>query len=79
VPVTLEQIIAHSRAVRKGAPNTFIIGDMPFLSYCVSTSETVANAGRLYKEANVDAIKMEGGRRIVPHVRAVADAGMVVQ
>jgi len=79
VAVTLDQIILHSQAVRKGAPNTFIVGDMPFLSYCVSTGDTVANAGRLYKEANVDAVKMEGGRRIVPHVKAVVDAGMVVQ
>lgn len=79
VPVTLDQIIVHSGAVRRGAPNTFIIGDMPFLSYCVSPRDTVANAGRLYKEAQVDAVKMEGGRRIVPHVKAVVDAGMVVQ
>jgi 3-methyl-2-oxobutanoate hydroxymethyltransferase len=79
VPVTLDQIVVHSGAVRRGAPNTFIVGDMPFLSYSVSTRETVANAGRLYKEAYVDAVKMEGGRRIVPHVKAVVDAGMVVQ
>ncbi len=78
VPVTLEQIIFHAGAVRRGAPNTFIVGDMPFLSYSVSIPETVANAGRLYKEAAVDAVKMEGGKRIVPHVKAVVDAGMVV-
>ena len=78
VPITLEQIIYHSGAVRRGAPNTFIVGDMPFLSYSVSIPETVANAGRLYKEANVDAVKMEGGKRIVPHIKAVVDAGMVV-
>ena len=78
VPVTLEQIIYHSGAVRRGAPNTFIIGDMPFLSYSVSIPETVFNAGRIYKEAHVDAVKMEGGHRIAPHVKAVVDAGMVV-
>ncbi len=78
VPVTLDQVIAHSGAVRRGAPNTFIVGDMPFLSYSVSIRETVMNAGRLYKEAYVDAVKMEGGRRIVPHIKAVVDAGMVV-
>ncbi|MBN1856379.1 MAG: 3-methyl-2-oxobutanoate hydroxymethyltransferase [Dehalococcoidia bacterium] len=78
VPVTLDQIIAHAGAVRRGAPNTFIVGDMPFLSYSVSIPETVANAGRIYKEAHVDAVKMEGGRRIVPHIKAVVDAGMVV-
>ena len=78
VPVTMEQIIYHAGAVRRGAPNTFLVGDMPFLSYSVSIPETVTNAGRLYKEAQVDAVKMEGGKRIVPHVRAVVDAGMVV-
>ena len=78
VPITLEQIIYHAGAVRRGAPNTFIVGDMPFLTYSVSIPETVANAGRLYKEANVDAVKMEGGKRIVPHIKAVVDAGMVV-
>jgi len=79
VPITLEQIIYHAGAVRRGAPNTFIVADMPFLTYSVSVRETVANAGRLYKEASVDAVKMEGGRRIVPQIRAVVDAGMVVQ
>lgn len=78
LPVTLEQVILHANAVRRGAPNTFIVGDMPFLTYSVSIAETVTNAGRLYKEANVDAVKMEGGKRIVPHIRAVVDAGMVV-
>ena len=78
VPITMEQIIYHSGAVRRGAPNTFIVGDMPFLSYSVSIPETVANAGRLYKEAHVDAVKMEGGKRIAPHIKAVVDAGMVV-
>ena len=78
VPVTMDQIIVHAEAVRRGAPNTFIVGDMPFLSYSVSTRETIANAGRIYKEAHVDAVKMEGGQRIVPHIKAVVDAGMVV-
>lgn len=78
VPITMEQIIYHSGAVRRGAPNTFIVGDMPFLSYSVSIPATVANAGRLYKEALVDAVKMEGGKRIAPHIKAVVNAGMVV-
>ena len=50
VPVTLDQIIVHAAAVRRGAPNTFIVGDMPFLSYSVSIPETVFNAGRIYKD-----------------------------
>jgi 3-methyl-2-oxobutanoate hydroxymethyltransferase len=78
VPVTMDQMIFHSQAVRKGAPNTFVMGDMPFLSYQVSVEEAVRNAGRFYKEAGVDAVKLEGGRKIAPQVRAIVDAGMVV-
>ena len=59
VPVTMDQCIWHSEAVRRGASNTFVIGDMPFLSYQVSISEAVRNAGRFHKEARVDAIKLE--------------------
>ncbi len=78
VPVTMDQCIYHSEAVRRGAPNTFIIGDMPFLSYQVSTEEAVRNAGRFFKEARVDAVKLEGGVRVVPQIRAIADGGMLV-
>ena len=78
VPVTMEQCITHSEAVRRGASNTFIIGDMPFLSYQVSVEEAVRNAGRFYKEARVDAIKLEGGRRMYAQLRAIVDAGMLV-
>ncbi|MCK4581129.1 MAG: 3-methyl-2-oxobutanoate hydroxymethyltransferase [Dehalococcoidia bacterium] len=78
VPVTMDQMIFHSQAVRKGAPNTFVMGDMPFLSYQVSVEEAVRNAGRFYKEAGVDAVKLEGGRKMVPQVRAIVDSGMVV-
>lgn len=78
VPVTMDQCIYHSEAVRRAAPNTFIIGDMPFLSYQVSVEEAVRNAGRFHKEARVDAIKLEGGRRMCAQIRAIADAGMLV-
>jgi len=78
VPVTMEQCIYHSEAVRRGAPKAFVIGDMPFLSYQVSIEESVRNAGRFYKEANVDAIKLEGGLRVCPQIRAIADGGMLV-
>ena len=60
VPVTMDQCIYHCEAVRRAAANTFVIGDMPFLSYQVSVEEAVRNAGRFYKEARVDAIKLEG-------------------
>jgi 3-methyl-2-oxobutanoate hydroxymethyltransferase len=78
VPVTMDQCIWHSEAVRRGAPNTFVIGDMPFLSYQVSVPEAVRNAGRFYKEAGVDAIKLEGGQRVCPQIKAIADGGMLV-
>jgi 3-methyl-2-oxobutanoate hydroxymethyltransferase len=78
IPVTMDQCIYHSEAVRRGAPNTFVIGDMPFLSYQVSEQEAVRNAGRFLKEAYVDAVKLEGGVRVCPQIKAIADGGMLV-
>jgi 3-methyl-2-oxobutanoate hydroxymethyltransferase len=78
VPVTMDQCIWHSEAVRRGAADTFIIGDMPFLSYQVNVSGAVRNAGRFHKEAGVDAIKLEGGVRVCPQIQAIADGGMLV-
>jgi 3-methyl-2-oxobutanoate hydroxymethyltransferase len=78
IPVTMDQCIYHSEAVRRGAPNTFIIGDMPFLSYQINCDEAVRNAGRFFKEARVDAIKLEGGRRVCPQIKAISDGGMLV-
>ncbi len=78
VPVTMDQCIYHSEAVRRGASNTFIIGDMPFLSYQVSIPDAVLNAGRFHKEAGVDAIKLEGGKRVCPQITAISDGGMLV-
>jgi 3-methyl-2-oxobutanoate hydroxymethyltransferase len=78
IPVTMDQCIVHCQAVRRGAPNTFVMGDMPFMSYQKSDEDAVANAGRFLKEAMVDAIKLEGGRRVITRIRAILDAGMVV-
>jgi 3-methyl-2-oxobutanoate hydroxymethyltransferase len=78
IPVTMDQCIYHAEAVRRGAPHTFIIGDMPFLSYQVSVEEAVRNAGRFFKKANVDAIKLEGGQRVAAQIKAIADGGMLV-
>jgi 3-methyl-2-oxobutanoate hydroxymethyltransferase len=78
VPVTMEQMIYHAQAVRKGAPNIFVVGDLPFLSYQTSVEDAVRNAGRFYKEAGMDAVKLEGGRQMAPQIRAIADAGMLV-
>jgi len=78
VPMTMDQMIMHSQIVRRGAPNTFIIGDMPFLSYQVSREGAIENAGRFFKEAEVDAIKLEGGRRVIKQVEGIIEGGMSV-
>ncbi|WP_187389221.1 3-methyl-2-oxobutanoate hydroxymethyltransferase [Acetobacterium wieringae] len=78
-PVTMDDMIAHSSAVRRGAPNTFIVGDMPYMSYQISDEEAVFNAGRFTKEALVDAIKLEGGTESVcQRIKAIADVGILV-
>jgi 3-methyl-2-oxobutanoate hydroxymethyltransferase len=78
VPVTMDQCIVHCEAVRRAAPNTFIVGDMPFGSYQVSDEAAVINATRFLKEAGVDAIKLEGGTRVITRIKAILEAGIVV-
>jgi 3-methyl-2-oxobutanoate hydroxymethyltransferase len=78
IPVVMDQMIYHAQAVRRGAPNTFVIGDMPFMSYQSTLEKAVENAGRFLKEAGCDAIKLEGGKRITHVIRAIVDAGVVV-
>ncbi|MGD8501899.1 MAG: 3-methyl-2-oxobutanoate hydroxymethyltransferase [Phycisphaerales bacterium] len=78
VPMTMDQMIQHSQIVRRGAPNTFVIGDMPFLSYQISREDAIFNAGRFFKEASVDAIKLEGGRRVLPQIEGIVEGGMSV-
>ena len=78
VPMTMDQMIQHSQAVRRGAPDTFVIGDMPFLSYQVSRESAIENAGRFFKEASVDAIKLEGGRRVIKQIEGIVEGGMPV-
>ncbi len=78
VPVTMDQCIMHCEAVRRGAPNTFVVGDLPFLSYQTSDKDAVVNAGRFLKEAGMDAVKLEGGLRVASRIRAITDAGIIV-
>lgn len=78
VPVTMDQCIVHSEAVRRGAPDCFVVGDMPLGSYQSSDEQAVDNAIRFLKEADVDAIKLEGGVRIADRIRAITDAGVNV-
>ena len=78
VPVTMDQCIMLCKAVRAGAPNTWVIGDMPFMSYHVSPEQAIENAGRFVKEAGMDCIKLEGGVRVAKQIRAIVDAGILV-
>ena len=78
LPITMDQLMYHTEAVRRAAPGTFVIGDMPFMSYQKSVADAIENAGRFYKEANVDAVKLEGGKRVTAQIRGIVDSGMVV-
>lgn len=78
IPVTMDDCISHCKAVRRGAPNTFIMGDMPFGSYQVSDESAVENAIRFFKEADMDAVKLEGGVRVKSRIKAIADSGVLV-
>ena len=66
VPVTMEEMLHHCQAVRRGAQYAYLIGDMPFMSYQADRAEAVRNAGRFLKEAGMDAVKLEGGRTMAP-------------
>jgi 3-methyl-2-oxobutanoate hydroxymethyltransferase len=78
VPVTMEEMLHHAKAVRRGAPESLVVGDMPFMSYQVSIPEAIHNAGRFMKEAGCDAVKLEGGSEVCPTVRALVRAGIPV-
>ena len=78
VPVTMEDMIHHCKAVRRGAQVAYLIGDMPFMSYQADAAEAVRNAGRFLKEAGMDAVKLEGGREVAPVIRAISNAGITV-
>ncbi len=78
-PVTMDDMVRFTAAVRRGAPNTFIVGDMPYMSYQISNEEAIKNAGRLIKEADCDCIKLEGANlEILDRVRAITGAGIMV-
>jgi 3-methyl-2-oxobutanoate hydroxymethyltransferase len=78
VPVTVDEMIHHCKAVSRGAKGSFIVGDMPFLSYQVSSEKAIENAGRFIKEAGCDSVKLEGGQEVAPVVRRIVDAGIPV-
>ncbi len=76
LPVKMDDMIRHASAVRKGAPNVFLVGDMPYMSYQPSDEIAVLNAGRFMAEAGCDAIKLEGGTAMAPRIKAITDAGI---
>jgi len=78
LPVTMDDMIRHAQAVRRGTPNAWLIGDMPYMSYQPSDELAVLNAGRFMAEAGCDGIKLEGGQEVVPRVRAIVAAGIPV-
>ncbi len=76
LPVTMDDMIRHSAAVRRGAPNTWVVGDMPYMSYQPSNEAAVRNAGRFMAEAGCDSIKLEGGSAVCDRLHAIVDAGI---
>ena len=78
VPVTMDEMIHHCKAVVRGVKAAFVIGDMPFLSYQVSIEKAIENAGRFIKEAGCDCVKLEGGSEMANVVKAIVDAGIPV-
>lgn len=78
LPVTMDDMIRHSAAVRRGAPNTWIVGDMPYMSYQPSVEAAIRSAGRFMSEAGCDSIKLEGGAAVTDRIRGIVDAGIPV-
>jgi 3-methyl-2-oxobutanoate hydroxymethyltransferase len=76
LPVTMDDMIRHSQAVRRGAPNVFVIGDMPYMSYQPSVESAIRNAGRFMAEAGCDAIKLEGGAEMCDRIEGIVHAGI---
>jgi len=78
LPVTMDDMIRHTQAVRRGSPNAWLIGDMPYMSYQASVESAIRNAGRFMAEAGCDAVKLEGGAEMADRVRGIAAAGIPV-
>lgn len=76
LPVTMDDMIRHTQAVRRGAPNVFLVGDMPYMSYQPSNESAVRNAGRFMAEAGCDSVKLEGGVEMADRVQAIVRSGI---
>ena len=78
LPVTMDDMMRHTQAVRRGSPTSWLIGDMPYMSYQPSDETAVRNAGRFMAETGCDSVKLEGGRQMASRLRAIAEAGIPV-
>ena len=78
LPVTMEDMIHHTKAVARGAKNALVVADMPFMSYQTSVYDAVVNAGRLIKEGGAQAVKLEGGFEVTEQIKAIVDASIPV-
>lgn len=78
LPVDMDTMVTHAKAVRKGAPTAFVVGDMPYMSYQVNKEEAIRNAARFMAEANCDCVKLEGGANMAETVRAMVNATIPV-
>lgn len=78
LPVKMEDMITYGSSVVRGAPNTFVVVDMPFMSYQLSDEQALMNAGRLIKETGCQAVKLEGGMKYASRIKAITDAGIPV-
>ncbi len=78
LPVTMNDMMRHTQAVRRGSPNAWLIGDMPYMSYQPSVETAIRSAGRFMAEASCDAIKLEGGAEVVPQIKGILAAGIPV-
>jgi 3-methyl-2-oxobutanoate hydroxymethyltransferase len=78
LPVTMDLLVPHTAAVRKGAPHVFLIGDMPYMTYQISVQEAIRNAGRFMAECDCDAVKLEGGREMLDVIKGLIKATIPV-
>jgi 3-methyl-2-oxobutanoate hydroxymethyltransferase len=78
VPVSLDDIVYHAKAVRRGASRTHVVADLPFLTYHIDTGRAIENAGRLLQEGGADSVKLEGGQEVAERVAAIVRAGIPV-
>jgi 3-methyl-2-oxobutanoate hydroxymethyltransferase len=76
LPVTMDDMVRHAQAVRRGAPTAFVVGDMPYMTYQPSVETAIRNAGRFMAECGCDAIKLEGGASMADRIRGIVDAGI---